>query len=287
MTKAVTIRTGKQGKHALRLVQQGAVFSGLADGKILASGEDADAVWVLLQSELGKLDPKYFGYGGARARFLSIFPDGFADPGYAGHERDYKDKARAKLMATLLPEAAAESSGQGEAILSVFRATNLLSTFEQIRIQEVLRGKNADAFVRAAGRFTLSGDGASLTEMATALEPHAAATWPVVTYLPYLWAPDRHMFLKPTVTHDFAARVGHSFRDAYESKIGIEVYQCLLDLTSKTEAEIADLQPRDRIDLQSFIWVIGAYDDPKDGAPERFRDPDVFVVKPQGPVSAS
>ena len=39
--------------------------------------------------------------GGAKTRFLSIFPAGFADPGYARHERDYKDKARAKLLATL------------------------------------------------------------------------------------------------------------------------------------------------------------------------------------------
>lgn len=287
MAKAVTVRSGKQGKHELRLVQQGATFTGLADGKILVSGEDADTVWASLLGELGKLDPKYFGFGGAKTRFLSIFPASFADPGYAGHERDYKDKARAKLLATVSPEAAAESSGMGEAVLSVFRATNLLSTFEQIRIQEVLRGRNADAFIRAAGRFTVSCDATSLKAMAAALEPHAAATWPVVTYLPYLWAPDRHMFLKPTVTHDFAARVGHPFRDVYASQVGIEVYESLLDLAARTEAEIADLKPRGRIDLQSFIWVIGAYDDPKDAAAERFPDPDVFVVKPEGPVSAS
>lgn len=269
MAKAMTIRSAKQGKHELRLAQQGEVFHGLADGKIMASGNDAETVWQQLLGSVGRLDPKYFGYDGARSRFLSIFPSGFADAGYAAHERDYKLKARAKLLATLSPEAAAESSGQGEAVLSIFRATNLLSTFEQIRVQDMMRGNHADAFIRAAGRFTLEGDALSLKAMAAALAHHEAATWPVVTYLPYLWAPDRHMFLKPTVTHDFAARVGHPFRDAYESKIGIEVYASLLDLAARTQTEIADLQPRDRIDLQSFIWVVGAYDEPKVGVSDQ------------------
>lgn len=262
MAKAVTIRSAKQGKLELRLAQQGAEFHGLADGKILASGSDAETVWQQLLASLGTLDPAYIGYEGALDRFLSIFAEGFEDPGYFAHERAYKDKARAKLLATLAPKAAAESTGQGEAILAVFRATNLLSAFEQMRVQEVLRGKNADAFIRAAGRFTLTGDALSLKAMEAALKPHDAATWPVVTYLPYLWAPGRHLFLKPTVTQDFARRVGHPFRDAYESRIGIKVYESLLDLASRTEAEIADLAPRDRIDLQSFIWVVGAYEEP-------------------------
>jgi len=262
MAKAVTIRIAKQGKVELRLAQQGDVFHGLADGKILASGSNAETVWQELLASIGTLDPTYIGYEGALDRFLGIFAEGFEDPGYFAHERAYKDKARAKLLATLSPEAAAESTGQGEAILAVFRATNLLSAFEQMRVQDVLRGPNADAFIRATGRFTLTGDALSLKAMEAALTPHDAATWPVVTYLPYLWAPDRHMFLKPTVTHDFARRVGHPFRDAYESGIGIKVYESMLDLAERTEVAITDLAPRDRIDLQSFIWVVGAYDEP-------------------------
>jgi hypothetical protein len=33
----------------------------------------------------------------------------------------------------------------------------------------------------------------------------------------------------------------------------------LLDLAGRTTAELADLRPRDRIDVQSFIWVVGDY----------------------------
>ena len=67
------------------------------------------------------------------------------------------------------------------------------------------------------------------------------------------------MFLKPEVTQDFAARVGHPFADAYTPRLEFPVYAALQDLTDRTAAELADLGPRDRIDVQSFIWIVGAY----------------------------
>ena len=62
-----------------------------------------------------------------------------------------------------------------------------------------------------------------------------------------------------SATKDFAARVGHKFASDYEPRLNLDVYHSLLDLVSETEQELADLQPRDRIDVQSFIWVIGDY----------------------------
>ena len=67
------------------------------------------------------------------------------------------------------------------------------------------------------------------------------------------------MFLKPEVTKDFAARVGHRFASDYQPRLEIAVYESLLDLVSKTADELAELNPRDRIDVQSFIWVVGDY----------------------------
>jgi hypothetical protein len=58
--------------------------------------------------------------------------------------------------------------------------------------------------------------------------------------------------------------VGHSFADEYDAKLDLRVYQSLLGLVAKTEKEIADLHPKDYIDVQSFIWVIGAYKDGQD-----------------------
>lgn len=174
-------------------------------------------------------------------------------------ERDYKIAAKAQLDAAAPLEKAASGSGFGEAILAVFRLTNLLSPFEKTRLQEVLRGSAADEFVRAAARFALGETKPALLEMERALRPHDSAKWTVVTYLPFLWRPDEHMFLKPEATKDFAERVGHNFAHDYRAKLDIAVYQSLLDLVSKTARELSELKPRDRIDVQSFIWVIGNY----------------------------
>jgi len=76
-----------------------------------------------------------------------------------------------------------------------------------------------------------------------------------------LLAPEQHAFLKPEVTKDFAARVGHRFAQDYQGKLEIGVYNSLLDLMARTEAELALLKPQDRFDIQSFVWVVGAYDE--------------------------
>jgi hypothetical protein len=149
--------------------------------------------------------------------------------------------------------------GFGEPLLAIFRATNLLSPFEKTRLQEVLRGQTADPFIQAAARFTLNPTTSALLDMERALKPYDAVKWPGATYLPFLWRPDAHMFLKLEVTKDLAARVGHRFASDYDPRLKLDVYHSLLDLASETEQELADLEPRDRIDVQSFIWVVGDY----------------------------
>lgn len=259
MSKAETIRTGKHGRKELRLVRMNSRFFGLADGVRCAEGENADDVWRQLHDDAGKSDPKYFGFNGARNRFLAFFPSGFYSDDYASQERDYKLAAKAKLDETVPLDEAVDGKGFGEAALAVFRATNMLSPFEKTRLQDVLRGPRADDFVQAAARFTLDATKSNLLAMERALKPHDNAKWTVVTYLPYLWQPDTHMFLKPEATKDFATRVGHRFASDYEPRLDVAVYQSLLDLVSRTELELADLKPRDRIDIQSFIWVVGNY----------------------------
>ena len=60
------------------------------------------------------------------------------------------------------------------------------------------------------------------------LSKHDNAKWTVVTYLPFLWRPEQHMFLKPVVTQDFAERVGHSFVHEYSPALEPDVYASLL-----------------------------------------------------------
>lgn len=266
MAVARTIREGNLGKRKLRLAEQDGRFFGLADGKICVQGDDPDQVWQALHDDAGKSDPKYFGYAGARNRFLEFFPDGFHSGHYAAHERDHKLAAKARLDNGAPLEAALTGSGLGGAVLAAFQATNMLSLFEKAKLKDVLQGPDADAVVQAAAAFTLDANKASLARLERLLAPHDAAKWTIVTYLPYLWRPEEHMFLKPRTTQDFATRVGHPFASVYEAKLSFDVYASLLDLAERTHRELAGLKPRDRIDIQSFIWTVGNYgkDAPED-----------------------
>lgn len=260
-----TIRTRTAGKAKLRLVRTSKEFIGLIleGGKTTfqTSGQEADLVWSELQVRLAKEGPNWFGYTGARARFLHWFAAGFKSAAYLKDERNYKVAAKSRLEATTPVEEAATGSGHGEAVLAAYRATNLLYPVEKTRLQNLLRGADADAFVRAAARFTLGEGKSALAAMERLLRPHDNAKWTVVTYLPFLWRPEEYIFLKPEVSKDFAARVHHPFEHQYGSELNYAVYQTLLDFAGSIRTAMADLEPRDMIDIQSLIWVVGSYRD--------------------------
>lgn len=258
-----TIREATRGKLLLRLVEMKGKYVGVVIGskgrEALLEGDDPDELWQRLEQAAARSGKGYVGFSGARLRFLHFFPEGFSGPHYRVEERDYKIKAKEKLDATLPLEQALQAHDIGEAALAVFRVTNLLSPFEMMRVQDLLRGPNADNFVRGAARLATGEGASSIAEMAKAAKPHDAAKWTTVTYLPFLWRPEAHMFLKPEVTKDFAARIGHRFVHDYHPQLDYAVYESLMDMMEMTKDAIADLKPRDYIDIQSFVWTVGAY----------------------------
>lgn len=260
-----TIRTGHLDKLDLRLVETKGSYVGLIfdskGEKSRITGNAADEVWQRLHAEAARANPKFVGYDGARSRFLHFFPDGFRSPAYATEERDYKVAAKHKLEQIAPLAEAMHGGGFGRAILSVYQATNLLSPFEKARLSEVLKQPAGDQFVRAAAQLAFGEIKPALFDMERVLKPFDCAKWTVATYLPFLWRPEAHMFLKPEVTKDFAARIGHRFASFYEAQLDADIYDSLLDLADETSREIAGMQPRDRIDVQSFIWVVGEYRD--------------------------
>jgi hypothetical protein len=80
-------------------------------------------------------------------------------------------------------------------------------------------------------------------------------TWPNQTILPILFDPTGEMFLKPGVTRQAAIRCAFNLR--YKPEPTWETYSQLLTLCDVLRKDLADLQPRDNIDIQSFIWLVG------------------------------
>jgi hypothetical protein len=95
----------------------------------------------------------------------------------------------------------------------------------------------------------------ALEELASLLQPYNAAKWTVLTYWLFFRFPERHMFMQPVVARKCAARMGYELH--YETTPNRETYRSLFGLSAFLREGIAALEPKDNIDMQSFIYVIG------------------------------
>jgi hypothetical protein len=251
------------GEAEVRMQETKAGWRGVVwyRGAVIADidGVDRDIVWQKLLDKAAETNPKYFGFGDAIALFQRNFAD-FASKIYLDQERKLKDLARAILDTDAPLEKALSGDAPPERVLAAFQKGAMLHpTFEIARIQNVLRGPEAKDFIRGAALFASERIQEGLKAMEPALKRHDVAKWTAMTYLPALWRPETHIFLKPEASIEFAERVGHSFSDDYEAGLKPAVYDSLRDLARRTERETTMLHPADWIDIQSFIWVVGRY----------------------------
>jgi hypothetical protein len=152
----------------------------------------------------------------------------------------------------------------GQIAARIESKTNLLFSFEKMAFRDAVK-QESGANIFAEGLYELlygRGNEAAKFENwcdAVAKLPRAQTrvlTHPVVTVFPFIAAPDRHIFLKPTVTKRAADAYGYEFN--YNSRPSWEVYSSLLVFAKKIKRDLATMKPRDLIDIQSFIWVLGS-----------------------------
>jgi hypothetical protein len=205
-----------------------------------------------------------------RRKFLRIFPGGFRDETYVDWERDYKWAAHLRWREQLSQDELAGLIEAGEFAEVAQRAvriesgTNLLFSFEKMALRDAVRpAAGARAFAEGLYAF-LHGEGAtgdrfeSWVEMLAALPRRQTRvlTWPLATVFGFIAQPRRHFFLKPRVTQLAFEEYGLPF--AYRSRPSWETYSHLLALVRRVAADLADLRPRDMVDIQSFLWVQGS-----------------------------
>ena len=260
----------KSEKYGDATIRWQAAKDGGFDGVVILKGKRGDILsdpdegrlLVRLRNEAGKLHPRYLGMQGAIDRFLEFMPGGFTGERNEEMEGEYKRKASALLNEVLPLSAAIEATN--EDAMRVRKASvwiNLLSPYESMHLKEALEGPSGGAFLRGAAKFANGNYSAGATAMEQAMAKHGRLSWPTATYFPYLWQPDRHMFLKPVATCEFAERTGHPFQFVYEASISGGVYEGLLDLADTTLRALRAHGARDFMDVQSFIWVVGAYEE--------------------------
>ena len=205
-----------------------------------------------------------------KRKFLRFFPEGFRDETYLDWERGYKMRAHQAWQSVLNRTAYRSMLSQGKFLeigakaVSIESRTNLLFSFEKMAIKDALKSeRGARAF--AEGLYALLYDPGSLQTKFTrwcdvvASLPRKQSrvfTWPLTTVFAFIAQPERHIFLKPTVTRRAATQYGFDFH--YQSKPSWETYSNLLRFAREIEHDLRDLRPRDFIDIQSFIWVLGS-----------------------------
>lgn len=210
-----------------------------------------------------------------RAKFLHYFPKGFQDPTYVDWERDYKWAAHVQWQRVLGRDAYRDLLGADEYktiaayAVAIEARTNLLFSFEKMALRDAVKAPaGARAFAEGLYDF-LYGDG----DMQSRFERWIATvsqlprrqtrvlTWPLVTVFGFVALPSRHFFLKPTVTRLAAQRYGLPLD--YRSRPNWDTYRSLLTLARTVRSDLADLRPRDMIDIQSFLWVQGSDEYPE------------------------
>jgi hypothetical protein len=205
-----------------------------------------------------------------RRKFLRFFPKGFYDQKYLDWERGYKWDAhvrweeqlgrkvyRAKLVAGEFAEIARRA-------VTIEARTNLLFSFEKMALRDAVKSA-AGAQIFAKGLYDFlygrGGDRAKFEKWCDAVaslprRQTRVLTWPVVTICGFLALPNEHFFLKPTVMRTAAAEYGFDFQ--YRSQPNWDTYLNLLEFARLARNDLRDLQPRDMIDIQSFLWVQGS-----------------------------
>jgi hypothetical protein len=205
-----------------------------------------------------------------RRKFLRFFPKGFRDEKYWAWERGYKWAAHERWDELLPKKEFQDLLGHklyaevGSRAIRSLSGTNLIFSFENMALRDALKTKEG-AQTFAIGLYDLLYGKGAIQERfdawcdAVASLPKKQSrvlTHPIATVFGFVAQPEKHIFLKPNVTKRAALEYGFDFQ--YTSRPSWHVYGGLLDFAAGIRNDLADLEPQDMIDIQSFIWVIGS-----------------------------
>jgi hypothetical protein len=205
-----------------------------------------------------------------KRKFLRFFPEGFRDETYLDWERGYKLRAHREWQSVLNRAAYQSKLSQGKFLeigveaVRIESRTNLLFSFEKMAIRDALKSeRGARAFAEGLyallhGPGTLQSKFSRWCDVVAGLprKQSRVLTWPLATVFGFIAQPDTHIFLKATVTRMAAREYGFDLR--YRPGPSWETYSSLLAFADAIGRDLRDLRPRDFIDLQSFIWVLGS-----------------------------
>lgn len=217
-----------------------------------------------------KKDPTEKARKRCRRKFIYYFPNGYQGQKFIDWERAYKFNAHIKFQEEfskeaykkLLDQKAYETIAAG--IVRIESKTNLLFSFEKMALRDAVKSpEGAKSFSIGLYDYVYGDDKLQnrfekFVQVIAGLprKQTRVLTWPLVTVFGFLANPSEHIFLKPRVTQAAAAKYDFDFD--YKSKPNWNTYLSLLTFANEIRFDTQEYKPRDHIDLQSFIWVMGS-----------------------------
>lgn len=189
-------------------------------------------------------------------------------------ERAYKFEAHVKFQERFNKTAYKKLLNQGsyrfiaDEIVRIESRTNLLFSFEKMALRDAIKSDEGardfslGLFDYVFGKSELESRFGKFVNVVASLprKQTRVLTWPLLTVFGFLANPSEHMFLKPRVTQ--AAAIKYHFDFDYKSKPNWNTYSSLLKFAEQVRKDTKEFHPRDYMDLQSFIWVMGSEEYP-------------------------
>ena len=192
--------------------------------------------------------------------FLEVYPDGFYGQKQAIEERDYKLQA-SQLFKSILNKDLFHEHLQQEAYSEIIKrialcvnSTNFIQgSFEKPVLLNTIN-QNPERYCCALYDFIYGQlpEQERMVVFINVLDELSLLKWTYFSYFLFLSDTDRYMFVKPEMLKRSLEICRYPLN--YESKPSYELYAEILKFCHWLKDKIADLSPRDMIDVHSFMW---------------------------------
>ena len=195
--------------------------------------------------------------------FLKNYEGGFEGQEYKDRERYYKDKAKNlinELLSKVEYEKLLENSSYEEIIKRILKcvnSTNLIFPNEKMALKDGLVSfdKQKDLSHSLYDFLYLENNKQlNFEKLAYVLENIGADKWTIISYFPFFINSNTNIFIKPTITQNIADIT--AFNIEYNSKLNWITYKKIQEFANLFKNNISTLNPKDMIDVQSFIWCV-------------------------------
>lgn len=178
----------------------------------------------------------------AEADFLARYPGGFADPGMVTIKKKHNvDKLTEFAQANMSRSNFNSPEQVCDTLVRIVSRSSMVSMFEKPRFRDFVRALNSHEKEHLALAFEKRLYGrskrAGFEEILGMLAHHKIAKWPVISAVPFYFAPKKEAFVKPTTAKRIIAYL--EIEDMqYRPGPSWEFYSAYVKLLNKVKKEV-------------------------------------------------